>query len=61
TITFSRRSRDTLQTCASMLARRDVDLSCYPVQTFSLDEAPAAIETAAEPPDDVLRAVVLMQ
>jgi hypothetical protein len=44
-----------------MLARRDVDLSCYPVQTFSLDEAPAAIETAAEPPDDVLRAVVLMQ
>ncbi|MFQ5810173.1 MAG: zinc-binding dehydrogenase [Armatimonadota bacterium] len=61
TITFSRRSRDTLRTCASMLARKDVDLSSYPVQTFSLDEAPEAIETAAKPPDDVLRAVVLME
>ncbi len=60
TITFSRRSRDTLQTCVSMLTRRDVDLSCYPVRTFRLDETPEAIEMALEPPDDVLRVVVTM-
>jgi len=61
TITFSRRSRDTVQTCASMLARKEVDLSCYPVRTFSLDEAPEAVQSAVELPDDVLRAVVVIE
>ncbi len=44
-----------------MLARKEVDLSCYPVRTFSLDEAPEAVKLADDPPDDVVRAVVAMQ
>ncbi len=57
-ITFSRRSLNTLETAVELIASGQVDLSAIPVRTFSLDEAPEAFVLAAQGPGPELRLVV---
>jgi L-iditol 2-dehydrogenase len=58
---FSRRyKRETLKESVHLVAKNAVDLSAYPVQTFPLDQAPAAMQAAHARPKGVLRVVVLM-
>ena len=59
TITFSRRSLNTLETAVELIASGQIDLSSIPVRTFTLDEAPEAFELAAQGPGPELRMVVL--
>ena len=58
-ITFSRRSLNTLETAVALVAGGQVDLSAIPVRTFSLDEAPQAFALAAQGPGPALRLVVI--
>ena len=59
TITFSRRSLNTLETAVALIASGRIDLSSIPVRTFGLDDAPEAFELAAQGPGKELRLVVV--
>ena len=57
---FSRRyNKRDLPAAVRLLAEGKVVLKHYPVRTFSLDQAPEAMETAAAHPPGIIRIVVL--
>ena len=58
-IKFSRRSLKTLAESVELISSGKVDLSRIPVRTFSLDDTPQAMETAAVGPGPQLRLVVI--
>ncbi len=58
-ITFSRRSLNTLETAVELVASGQVGLGAIPVRTFSLDEAPEAFALAAQGPGPELRLIVI--
>jgi threonine dehydrogenase-like Zn-dependent dehydrogenase len=60
TLTFTRRSRDTLAEAVELAASGEVDLRSMPVRRFSLAETDAAIAATGERPRDMLRAVVVL-
>ena len=60
TITFTRRSRDTLAEAVELAASGEVDLRSMPVRRFRLAEADAAIAATGERPGDMLRAIVML-
>jgi L-iditol 2-dehydrogenase len=58
---FSRRyARETFRDTVALLASGAVDLSHFPVQTYSLAHAPEAMQVAYEKPVGILRVVVTM-
>ena len=58
TVQFSRRSRDTLEDCVSMVAEGLVHVAEYPTRQFSLDQAAEAMEAAMARDGDMIRAIV---
>jgi len=58
TVTFSRRSRDTLDEAIDLIASGAVDLAALPVRQYALDQTAEAMEATAARPGDMLRAIV---
>jgi L-iditol 2-dehydrogenase len=58
TVTFSRRSRHTLEDGVALLADGRLDLQSFPVRSYTLDQAAEALEATAARPGDMLRAMV---
>ncbi|MEN6401840.1 MAG: alcohol dehydrogenase catalytic domain-containing protein [Armatimonadia bacterium] len=58
TVMFCRRSRDTLHECLEMISDGRLDIAAYPVQTYSLDEAPEALEASGRREGAMVRAIV---
>ena len=58
TLTFTRRSRDTLGEAVELVATGAVDLKALPIKRFSLEQTSEAIAATGERPGDMLRAVV---
>lgn len=58
TVTFSRRSRDTLDEAIELIASGKVDLSALPVRRYTLEQTAEAMEATASRPGEMLRAVV---
>ncbi len=58
TVQFSRRSRDTLDDCVSMVAESKVHVADYPTRKFPLDRAPEAMQAAMAREGDMIRAIV---
>ncbi len=58
TVTFSRRSRETLRESLDLVAQGKIRASEWPRRAFPLSEAPQAMETSCAMPDDLLRVVV---
>lgn len=59
---FSRRyKRETLREAVEGVASGAVDLSAYPVRTYSLDEAAEAMRVAADKPAGIIRVVVVLE
>ncbi len=58
TVQFSRRSRDTLDDCVSMVAEGKVHVADYPTRQFPLDRAPEAMQAAIAREGDMIRAIV---
>lgn len=59
TLTFCRRSRDTLAESIALLESGQIDLSSVPVRQFPLEQTAEALEATAARPGNMLRAVVL--
>jgi L-iditol 2-dehydrogenase len=57
-VTFCRRSRETLDECLAMLSDGRLDAAAFPVRTFSLDEAPQALEASVAREGEMVRAIV---
>lgn len=58
TVMFCRRSRDTLHECLEMISDGRLDASAYPVKTYSLAEAPEALEASGRREGAMVRAIV---
>lgn len=58
TVMFCRRSRDTLHECLQMISDGRLNIPAYPVETYSLEEAPEALEASGRREGDMVRAVV---
>lgn len=58
TVTFSRRSRNTLGECVRLVETGEVDLDLFPFQEFKLDDVAEAFKAAQERPEGVLRVIV---
>lgn len=58
TVMFCRRSRDTLHECLEMIADGRLNVSAYPTQNYSLDEAQEALEASGRREGDMVRAIV---
>ncbi len=59
TITFSRRSRNTLKDGVKLIASGRVDLKPLPTREFVLEQTAEAMEATASRPGDMLRALVV--
>lgn len=58
TVMFCRRSRNTLEDCLQMLSDGRLKAEAFPVRTYSLDEAPQALEDSVRREGPMVRAIV---